>query len=331
MRLLLPAAVALLLAACTSGPSNLPSGPALPQRVSTHASPDGTGWMDISAKKVDLLYISESNGQVTVYTYWQKTLVGQLTGFGRPMGECVDRHNDVFITDSSAQRIVEYAHAGKTPLKTIDDAPYAPYACSVDLATGTLAVANEAGNGTTGNIAVYVNATAKPALYSDPSIPNFEDCAYDNQGNLLASNGQAGSRISSFAWLPKDGKKLIPVAFPGPRSSWTWEDITGIQWDGRYWVLDDYGLYRVAMNNGQGYYVGETSFQGDYAGTLGPFWIYSVSPKKQGTQAVGVYDSDEYADVQYWNYPAGGEAVASISYNLSGPVAVTVSLGKIHE
>ena len=287
-------------------------------------------WMDSIAKKVDLLYISDGNGEVTVYTYWQKSLVGQLTGFMQPLGECVDKANDVFITDYAARKIVEYAHAGKKPIAKIDDSPFAPYACSVDLATGSLAVANEAGGSTQGNIAVYANVKATPKLYTDKNIPDLQACAYDNGGNLLVSNGQAGSNYANFAWLPKGGSKLLDLTLPGPQPSWTWEGVDGIQWDGRYFVIDDYALYRESVSNGQGYYIGATYFEIG-GGQAGPFGIYNIHPNKQGTQVVGVYDDFSYPYVYYWNYPAGGDSVASISKGLNEPVSVTVSLGKIHE
>jgi hypothetical protein len=282
------------------------------------------------AKKVDLLYISDGNGEVTVYTYWQKTLVNTLTDFTKPEGECVDDRGDVFITDAGAQRVVEYAHAGIKPIATLDDAPFAPYACSVNAASGALAVANEAGSSTRGNIAVYAQASGTPKLYTDSTIKDFQGCAYDGSGNLLASNGQADGPDSYFAWLPKSGSKLIDVKLPGPQSSWTWENVNGIQWDGRYWVIDYYNLYRISVANGQGYYVGQTDLQ-DFDGQPGPFWIYNIHRKSQGTQVVGAYNEFSSSSVVYWNYPSGGDGIAEISKGIDKPVAVTVSLGKIHE
>ncbi|HVR46088.1 MAG TPA: hypothetical protein VMT95_05575 [Candidatus Binatia bacterium] len=280
---------------------------------------------DLVVKKLDLLYISDGNGEVTVYTYWQKTLVAELTGFTQPMGECVDKSANVYIADYGAKKIVEYAHAGKKPLRTIDDSPYAPYSCSVDETTGSLAVANEAGSSSQGNIAVYAHASGSPKFFTIKTIPQFQACAYDNDGNLLASNGQFGSRYSSFAWLPKGGNRLLNVTVPGPYGS-PWEEINGIQWDGRYYVLDDENLYRVSVIKGLGYYIGVTNLQ-VCCGQTGPFWIYSNSSKRQGTQVVGGYEGL----VEYWNYPAGGDGIAEISQGISQPVAVTVSLGRIHE
>lgn len=282
---------------------------------------------NLVAKRLDLLYISDANGEVTVYTYWQKTLVAELTGFSQPMGECVDKTGDVFIADYGAKKIVEYAHAGRKPLRTLDDSPYAPYACSVDPTTGSLAVANETGSSNQGNIAVYANASGSPKFFTVKSISEFQACAYDNEGNLLASNGQAGgSRYSNFAWLPKGGNRLLNVTLPGPVPSFQWEGINGIQWDGRYYVIDDTALYRVSVIKGQGYYVGSTDLQ-VCCGQVGPFWIYNANSKRQGTQVVGAYEGF----IDYWNYPAGGDPIAQISHGISQPFAVTVSLGKIHE
>jgi hypothetical protein len=284
---------------------------------------------DTLAKKVDLLYISDGNGEVTVYTYWQKTLVRELSGFTQPMGECVDKNNNVFITDYGAKEIVEYAHAGKKPIATIDDAPYAPYACSVDFTTGALAVANEAGGSGRGNVAVYAGASGTPKIYTDKKITNFQALGYDASGNLLASSGQA-TRLASFAWLPKNGAKLVDVTLPGPYNGFDWEGTDGVQWDGRYFVVDDYNLYRVSVISGQGYYIGQTQVQNG-GGQGGPFWIYNIHPKKQGTQVVGPYGDFSYGDVEYWDYPNGGDPIAEISHGIDKPTAVTVSLGTIHE
>lgn len=284
---------------------------------------------DTLAKKVDLLYISDGNGEVTVYTYWQKTLVRELAGFTQPMGECVDKNNDVFIADYGAKQIVEYAHAGKQPIARIDDSPYAPYACSVDFATGALAVANEAGESSQGNVAIYAGATGMPKIYTDKKIVNFQALSYDESGNLLASSGQA-TRTPSFAWLPKNGAKLVDVTLPGPYQGFGWEGTDGIQWDGRYFVIDDYNIYRVSVISGQGYYVGQTQEQIG-GGQAGPFWIYNIHPNKQGTEVVGPYDEFSSSEVKYWDYPSGGDSIAEISHGIDKPTAVTVSLGTIHE
>ena len=288
-------------------------------------------WMDLKAKNLDLLYIANADGTVIVYTYWQKTLVGQLTGFNSPQGECVDKNNNVYITDAGNEDIVEYAHAGKKPLRTIDDSPYVPVACAVDVTTGNLAVANESGGSSgEGNVAVYANASGTPTIYTNSSIQSFKACVYDNRGNLLATNGQSNSsRYSYFAWLPKGGKQLTNITVPGPGKSWVWEDVQGLQWDGRYYVIDFYGLYRIAIRSGEAYFIGSTSI--NETDVWGPYWIYSSNPKKQGTQFVGASHNTNYPAIEYFNYPAGGDAIAYISKDISSPTGLTVSLAKIHQ
>jgi hypothetical protein len=124
-------------------------------RARTHS------WMQPGVANADLLYISDGNGEVTVYRYWKRTLSGLLTGFGQPLGLCVDVNENVFITDYSAQQIQGYAHGATKPFTTISDAPYDPYDCSVDPLTGNLAVANATGGSSaTGNIAL--TATSRP-------------------------------------------------------------------------------------------------------------------------------------------------------------------------
>jgi hypothetical protein len=84
----------------------------------------------------DLLYVSNANGTVSVFRYWQHALVTVLTDFGRPMGECADPAGNVYIADYQRNKIDEYAHGAKKPAKVLDDSPYAPYACSVAPSNG---------------------------------------------------------------------------------------------------------------------------------------------------------------------------------------------------
>jgi hypothetical protein len=73
------------------------------------------------AKHENLLYVSNGNSSVTVFSYRHRVLVGTLTGFTYPAGECSDVAGDVFITDYSANTITEYAHGAAQPLRTLQD------------------------------------------------------------------------------------------------------------------------------------------------------------------------------------------------------------------
>ncbi len=285
---------------------------------------------DLNYKKLDLLYLASGSGDVVIYTYWQKTLVRKLTGFSKPEGECVNKKNDVYVTDAGNDDIVEYAHDGKTPLRAIKESPYVPYGCAVDPGTGDLAIANASGgSGGQGNVAVYPGASGQPTIYTDATVANFTECAYDDRGNLLVSNGEfPNSRYSLFAWLPKGSGKLVNITIPGPSKSWTWEDVQGLQWDGRYFVVNFYGLYRVAISNDEGYYVGQTGFDGEEL--YGPFAVYNKNPKKQATQFASAYidDDQNYDAVYYYNYPQGGESSGYLTTGISEPNGLVVSLGK---
>ncbi len=285
---------------------------------------------NLNPKKLDLLYIAEGTGDVAVFTYWQKTPVATLTGFSKPEGECVDKDNDVYITDSGNDEIFEYAHAGKKPLRVIADAPNSvPYGCAVDFVTGNLAVANvSSGTSGTGNIAIFGSGSSKPAIYTDSAISEFAACTYDDKGNLLVTSGDKGSALSSFAWLAKGGKRLVNLDIPGRVKSYQWEDVQGLQWDGRYFVLDEYdAAARIAIQNAQAYYVGETVFEDEQV--QGPYWIYNANPRKQGTQIVGIYGHQSYGEVNYFEYP-DGDSIGYIAQGISDVRSLAVSLGKEH-
>lgn len=325
-------AAAAMLAACAPQTQTENSG-VLPQRTlpANHMRPPRQSWMAGGVGKQDLLYVSNGNAEVTVYRYWQHTLVGVLTDFTQPMGECVDKGGDVFITDYAAKQIVEYAHGGSNSIKTLNDSPDSPYTCYVDSTTGNLAVANDDGSSQEGNIAIWSGASGSPTTYADSTLYNFQGCAYDNKGNLLVTNGYPGYPYATyFAWLPKNGSKLINIDVPGAEPSWKWYDVEGIQWDGKYFVLDSYDIYRIALLHGQAYYVGETDVGSRDENPSGPYWIYNAKASGQGTQVVGGENGEEYgSEVDYWDYPAGGEyPIEELTHGIDRPFGVTISLKK---
>jgi hypothetical protein len=318
------AAAATMLAACGSAP--MQNGAVVPQGASSQSRvrPQHRSWMDLGLAKQDLLYVSNGNSEVTVYRYWQHTLVGVLTQFTQPKGECADSAGNVYITDSTAQRILEFAHGGTKPIKSFDDSPDSPYTCSIDPTTGNLAVANQDGTSQPGSIAIWKKGSSSPTRYTDSLLYYFEGCAYDANGNLLVTNGSRYPYGTYFAWLSKAGNKLINITVPGPDPSRAWGYVQGIQWDGKYFAIDDYYIYRIALIHGQAYYVGETEL--DAAGSNGPYWIYNNKPGTQGTQVVGGVNGDEDSVVNYWHYPSGGEPIFGLSHGIDNPFGVTVSL-----
>jgi hypothetical protein len=177
-------AAAALLAACSGSqpPIGAPGATAQTSTLATHAD-RGKSWTLPEAKSIGLLYVAGSqngqNGSAYVYTYPQGRLVGTLTGFAEPFGECTDSAGNVFIVaysngSTSASTIYEYAHGGTKPIATLSD-PDVAVGCAVDPTTGNLAAS---GNG----VAIFKNATGNPAYYS--SGYHFYYCGYDERGNL---------------------------------------------------------------------------------------------------------------------------------------------------
>jgi hypothetical protein len=277
----------------------------------------------------DLLYVSNGNGVVNVYRYWQYTLVGVLSNFKNPTGECVDKAGNVYILDSGKNDIVEYAHGGKKPIAVINDSPYDPAACAIDGKSGNIAVAN-AGGGSRGggNIAVYVHGKGNPIIYTDRNLYRFENVAYDDNGDIFTSDGCTYSSScygTSFAYLPKNGVNLVTIEVPSRTTSGYYEDVQSIQWDGTYWVIADFGaLTRISISGGKASYVGEIDLGGTFES--GPVWLYRKTPNAPASQAVGISYDENTATVYYWQYPAGGDPVASITKGLDYPAGLTVSL-----
>lgn len=321
-----------LLHGCNGVPTGAGSGvlPQGPPGGATHSH--GGSWMDPDARQHDLLYVTNGNGVVNVYRYWQHTLAGVLTDFSQPEGECVDSADNVYVADYGAKKIYEYAHGGKTAINTIDASPYSPFGCAVNPKNGDLAVANSWARGTRGNIAIYRNAKGKPVIYTYPYISGFRSVAYDNKGNLLATdaNNYSSSYYGAhFAYLPKNGIKLIYMRFCTNTSScygW-WLYVDGIQWDGKYWVFNSYNyLLRWTIANNQSTYVDDIVLSGTYEDYLGPFWFYRKALKSPVTQVVGSTYFDSRGAVLYWKYPAGGNSIASVTKDLDAPFGVVGSL-----
>ena len=230
------------------------------------------------AKSEDLLYVSNSSGDVSIYRYQRRSLVGVFTGFMLPLGECVDKTGNVYIVDFRAQTISEYAHGGTEPIATIDDSPYRPYGCAVDRKSGNLAVANyEEGSSGKGNVAIYAHAVGRPVYYT-ATFSHYQSCAYDNEGNLLTTDGFASG--SDFAWLAKNGKKMVNIEVKGGSSEeGGFAGVQSIVWDGKDWLIDTSlgggsAIYRINIKNNRGRSVG-TTYLGGHAGTLGQLAIYS--------------------------------------------------------
>jgi hypothetical protein len=185
-----------------------------------------------------LLYVSDfMTWDVQVYNYpsngKQKSPAGTLTGFTGPEGECVDkaRHN-VFITNEGESQIWEFAYGATSPTVELIDPNELPVGCSIDPATGNLAVTNIFDLASaSGSVSLYVppfkNGNTPSNNYSDSAIFFYYFLAYDTNGNLFvdgcgfAVHGCNFSGSFRLAELPKGSSTFTnlsisnAIKFPG--------------------------------------------------------------------------------------------------------------------
>jgi hypothetical protein len=300
-------------------PSGMPPSAAWPSRA-----PLERPWMAPEAQSDDLLYVSDNNGHVDVFSYPAGTRVGTLSGFKAPAGLCSDKRGHVFVTDTPAQDIVEYAHGGKKPIATLSDFGYYPDGCSVDPTTGNLAVTNYSSklNNGPGNVAIYAHAKGSPTSYADPAFNEYFFCSYDDRGNLFIDGVNSGTTQTEFAALPMGGSSFTDIAldqkigYPG-----------AVQWDGRYVALEDVSsdvLYRVKVEGSGGTVVRTSHFRHQHADLLVQFWIAGptiITPSGR------IYRSSR--SVGFWPYPRGGSATKVLQVaGATELFGVTVSLAK---
>jgi hypothetical protein len=269
------------------------------KRIARH---DRAGsWMSPAAKHEGLLYVSDSRAKVYVYSYPQGDLVGTLTGFDAPQGECVDSKGDVWVVEYSSNDVVEYAHGGTQPIATLTT-PERSYGCSVDASSGNLAVAGS-------ELAVYTDATGEPVTYSDSDFPEYTYCTYDGSGDLFADN--VGQTLGIIAEFPSGSSQLKTITLNenlGPAS---------MQWDGSYVAVEGsvvkyaaggplgpLQVYRVSVSGSTGTIVGETLLKTDV--DKNKFW--GVQLWISGDVIIGVdsYRRPSSPAILSWRYPKGG-------------------------
>lgn len=265
------------------------------------------------AKRQSFLYVSDSGAaQASVYTYPGGTFVGTLTGSVTPEGSCADAAGDVYITNWYTQSIVEYAHGGTSPIRTLFDVDGTPYDCAVDPTTGNLGVI---GND---SIQIFKKARGKPRSYAFP-YRYAGSGAYDNGGDLfvdaLLLTGCPSRCSTTFivAELAKGSGKFRAIWQKGGNGAF---DLGGLQWDGHNLAFGEVKprvIYRMTTS---GKLVGRVTL--DKSSDVGSFAI-------AGATLVGPNAGS--TTVMLWKYPAGGAPIKTIA-GFTQPTAATVSLAK---
>ncbi|HEV3092113.1 MAG TPA: hypothetical protein VGX91_11810 [Candidatus Cybelea sp.] len=310
------ASLAATLVGCGGSQPPIGAPSPMPQALAFAAHADrGTSWMLADAKSEDLLYVSNpGNDSVTVYAYHSRKLVGTLRGFSSPAGLCADTAGDVWVTNEGGSDVIEYAHGGTKPIKTLDDGSEQPLACSVDATTGNLAVLDA------GDVAVYRNASGSPKRYKGGGVYGDYALGYGARGGLLVNGGSYNNRnFIAFAQLPLGATHLRQVVLS---KTLQWAPPTFMQWDGRFWVVGLETLDWFKITGSRGIFEGYSALSP--SSTIAQFWIAAVNAGSRRANQIVVTEDDPYK-VEFFQYPAGGKPFASIIDGLSNPYGITVS------
>lgn len=298
---------AALLAGCGGSQPPIAISGALPESRATAAS----------HSHHDLLYVSNlGTGTVTFYHLRSTKRAGTLSGFGTPVTLCSDRDGDVFVVDSTASTITEYAHGATSPIKTPLSDPYgSPFACAVDNSTGNLAVTDS-----TAGVLIYSNGSGTPAQYTNSAFAFYSYAAYDTHGDLFIDGDSHSGPV--FAELPKGSSTLESIKVDTELSF-----PTGIAWDGEYFAVCDEGhrpnvIDEFSLSGSTGTLVGTTTLYGSE--TITQIAVQRFSAQRR---IIITPDADDYHHpVAYWLYPAGGTPIKRIRGGISDPYGVTVSV-----
>jgi len=317
-------AAAAVLAGC--GGSQPPTGTpgVMPQsRAITAHSERGASWMLPEVKKQNLLYIADpAAGGVIVYTYEppRYKFVGLLADAPAPLGECVDKAQHIFVNNSGGPNgstvTFVYEHGRVDPIRILGDPGGVPISCSVDPATGNLAVSSSTSSATEPNeLAVYAHAKGRPALIAAPDFSYIAFCAYDERGDLFADGLNARRHHFILEELPAESGTFVSI-----KVSKAISPAGGIQWDGQYLVVGDPysdALYRFKIKGHIAKEIDSIPLNG--ATTVDQFFITGnriIDPSGSVGERSGWVD--------FYPYPAGGDPGRNLP-NFSTPYAVVIS------
>jgi hypothetical protein len=303
------AAVAML-AGCSGSPTQFAPSQS-PAQNAARANP--ASWMDPHATSSALLYVADSGrNAVYIYSFPAGKLMGMLSGFDVPQGECVDGTGNVWITNQSASEIREYAHGGTKPIAMLKDPDEYPDSCAVDPKTGDLAVTNGFSSSGGGSIGIYAGAKGSPTKHTDTVMTEYSFITYDDNGDLFVDGVRSDGGFA-LAKLPKGGSKFVNITLTRVRRP------GALAWDSPELAVGDADPFRQAL---QIYHLTDGKPSGhtqlmDNCGALGDFTLY-------GDSVVALDPSCATAGI--FNYPGGGLPTKEIKLAPKGAaVGVVVS------
>lgn len=290
------------------------------------------------AKREDLLYVSKVDATgilVYVYAYKSQKQVGVLTDEAYPFGQCVDKKGDVWITDYVNEDIVEYAHGGTTPLKTLNTQEQQPIGCSVS-PNGDLAVVTHDRSYTNGVLLIFKNASGAATGYQNAECDLLWVPGYDDKGNVYVEGEEDLSPYSSrvnVCELPATGTSLRTVSFDRPLALGT------VMWDGKHITISDVASGRTIIHRARESASGDLTTIGSthlrdadctngFDAVRQLFLVGTANPPANHTLATAVVGGSiwEGCDNHFasWHYPAGGDQKWTLT--IDEPIGQSVSL-----
>lgn len=305
--------VATFLVACSSGGSSIPN-PVSESAVTRGAS-------------ADLIYASGADGtHIYILSYPEMKLVRKFAppaGTLSLQGLCSDTSGNVYVTSvmkgSGSGRpsghLYEYAHGGTKIVKTLTFYDTAPFGCSVDPKSKTLAISTVGLDTNHGEVWTYAPGSKYGKQYAVNDTQNYYYCAYDGSGNLFVDGQGYGTQMyldevksgaSQMSELTLD--KYVSVSGMGQ-----------LQWDGAHMTLERFtagAIDRLSVSGSQVKVVGKSPLYG-WSGVA----LSTISGK-----TVIIPTGVSQTSIGVWTYPSGGKPQKTLS-SPAGLVALTISTG----
>jgi hypothetical protein len=278
-----------------------------------------------------LLFVSDA-GTAEVYIYKLTTLklMGTITGFSEPQGECSDTRGDVWIADTIAQKIYEVSHHGRLENELADKSGY-PVACAWDKKSGDLAVMNIFNAGSVaGEVLVFKKGSNTGTPYQNSQQYYYNFGGYDKRGNLFFDGRDANGNFM-LSELPRGSESAHTVILTGGTIYFPGM----VQWDpsNNDLIVGDQScgnsytscLYSVTVAQSSGTIGTQTPLQNSAGGQL--------CDLVQGAELNGTIAGSDFdfcgstpSATYVWPYPAGGAPSVYTKSASSIPVGAAISL-----
>jgi hypothetical protein len=285
---------------------------------------------ELAGTKGSLLFVSDAGtADVYIYKMPKLKLVGTVTGFSQPQGECSDKKGDVWVTDTNAKVIYELSHHGRLENELSDSSGF-PAACAWDATTGNLAVMNLFGKAsTTGSVLIYAHGSGSPVAYTSTGQYYYNFGGYDPNGNLFFDGSDAHGNFT-LSELPRGSESAYTVKLSGGTIYYPgmvqWDPskhdlIVGDQSCGNVYVSC---LYTVTISQNTGTIGAQINLQNSSGGQICDL----VQGVEFGSQIAGSdYDfcGSLPSTTYLWSYPGGGSPSQFNDSTDSAPVGATIS------